>query len=57
MDSRPLVTYRVQLRTGGFTPRVQRMDTASTVERLLVWGRVRKLLPTVPASFPSVETW
>ena len=57
MDSRPLVTYRVQLRTGSFTPRVQRMNTASTVERLLVWGRVRKLLPTVPASFPSVETW
>ena len=35
--------------------RVQRMDTASTVERLLVGGRVRKLLPTVPV--PSVETW
>ena len=31
MESRPLVTYRVQLRTGGFTPRVQRTDTTRTV--------------------------
>ena len=57
MDSRPLVTYRAQLRTGSFTPRVQRMDTASTVELLLVLGRVRKLLPTVPASFPFSRCW